>query len=180
MQSCCYDAISARGHHTSQLSLLPAMLRALVTLLVCLLPLVSAFALPQPGALAACRSAAPAISSAPARRRPAQLSKKRAAPRLRAWLSKRPGSGCALRWWLPARLVLIWTLGCARLPTVAHHVQKKATKGHNAYRPKKKRPSDIFRKPPSYPPIPDIPWYTKIDGLTQPASSSSSSAPASS
>ncbi len=34
---------------------------------------------------------------------------------------------------------------------VAHHVQKKATKGHNAFRPRKSRPSDINRKPPSYP-----------------------------
>ena len=91
------------------------MLRALVTLLVCLLPLVSAFS-PQAGALAACRSAAPAISSTPARRRPAQLSRKE--PRSAcAWLSKRPGSGCAVRWWLPARLVLTGTLRCARLPS---------------------------------------------------------------
>ena len=46
---------------------------------------------------------------------------------------------------------------------VAHHVQKKATRGHNAYRPKKSRPSDIYRKPPSYPAFPDIPWYTKLE-----------------
>ena len=45
---------------------------------------------------------------------------------------------------------------------VAHHVQKKATRAHNAYRPKKKRPSDIYRKPPSYPAMPDIPWMTKL------------------
>ena len=153
------------------------MLRALVTLLVCLLPLVSAFS-PQAGALAACRSAAPAISSTPARRRPAQLSRKRATQRLRlaqqkAWL------------WLRCALVVACATCtnrnaslCAPALTVAHHVQKKATKGHNAFRPKKKRPSDIFRKPPSYPPIPDIPWYTKLESLSQPASSSS--APASS
>ncbi len=46
---------------------------------------------------------------------------------------------------------------------MAHHVQKKATRAHNAFRPRKSRPSDIYRKPPSYPPLPDIPWYTKID-----------------
>ena len=46
---------------------------------------------------------------------------------------------------------------------VAHHVQKKATKGHNAYRPKKSRPSDIYRKPPDFPAMPDIPWYTKLE-----------------
>jgi hypothetical protein len=49
---------------------------------------------------------------------------------------------------------------------VAHHVQKKATRKHNAYRPKKSRASDIFRKPPSYPAMPDIPEWTKLDGLT--------------
>lgn len=42
-------------------------------------------------------------------------------------------------------------------------MQKKATKGHNAYRPRKSRPSDRNRKPPSYPTIPDIPWMTPID-----------------
>lgn len=47
--------------------------------------------------------------------------------------------------------------------TMAHHVQKKATRGHNAFRPKKKRPSDIYRKAPSYPAMPDIPWYTKLE-----------------
>ena len=47
---------------------------------------------------------------------------------------------------------------------VAHHVQKKATRGHNAYRPRKSRPSDIYRKPPSYPALPDLPVFTKIDG----------------
>jgi hypothetical protein len=49
---------------------------------------------------------------------------------------------------------------------VAHHVQKKATRKHNAMRPRKSRPSDINRKPPSYPAQPDIPWYTKIDTLS--------------
>jgi len=53
---------------------------------------------------------------------------------------------------------------------VAHHVQKKATRGHNAFRPKKSRPSDIYRKAPEYPAMPDIPWYTKIDSLSKPAS----------
>jgi len=89
----------------------------LLSLLVwacCLLPLASAFA--APGAIAACRSAAPAVS-------------------------------------------------------MAHHVQKKATRAHNAFRPKKSRPSDIYRKPPNYPAFPDIPWYTKIE-------TSSSAAPA--
>ena len=52
---------------------------------------------------------------------------------------------------------------CALLFAVAHHVQKKAARAHNAYRPRKSRPSDIYRKPPSYPAVPDIPWYTKLD-----------------
>merc|ERR1719159_1330673 len=47
--------------------------------------------------------------------------------------------------------------------TLAHHVQKKATKHHHHSRPKKSRPSDINRKAPEYPPIPDIPWMTKIE-----------------
>ena len=47
--------------------------------------------------------------------------------------------------------------------TLAHHVQKKATKHHDYSRPRKSRPSDINRKKPEYPPIPDIPWYTKIE-----------------
>ena len=47
---------------------------------------------------------------------------------------------------------------------MAHHVPKKATRGHNAYRPRKSRPSDIYRKPPSYPALPDLPVFTKIDG----------------
>ena len=36
--------------------------------------------------------------------------------------------------------------------------------------PKKSRPSDIYRKAPEYPAMPDIPWYTKIDSLSKPAS----------
>jgi len=48
----------------------------------------------------------------------------------------------------------------AEVPTMAHHVQKKATKHHHASRPRKSRPSDINRKPPNYPELPDIPWYT--------------------
>ena len=55
---------------------------------------------------------------------------------------------------------------------MAHHVQKKATRAHNAFRPRKTRPSDIFRKPPEYPAKPDIPWYTKLDGPSKAASSS--------
>jgi cytochrome b6-f complex iron-sulfur subunit len=47
--------------------------------------------------------------------------------------------------------------------TLAHHVQKKATKHHHHSRPRKSRPSDINRKAPEYPPIPDIPWMTKIE-----------------
>jgi methionine-R-sulfoxide reductase len=49
---------------------------------------------------------------------------------------------------------------------MAHHVQKKATKHHHHSRPRKTRPSDITRKKPEYPPIPDIPVWTKIDKLT--------------
>ena len=41
--------------------------------------------------------------------------------------------------------------------------QLKAAKKANRLRPKKSRPSDINRKAPEYPPIPDIPWMTKID-----------------
>ena len=48
---------------------------------------------------------------------------------------------------------------------MAHHVQKKATKGHNAFRPRKSRPSDIYRKAPSYPAMPDVPIMTKLDSL---------------
>jgi hypothetical protein len=55
----------------------------------------------------------------------------------------------------------------ASLPhAVAHHVQKKATRKHNAYRPRKSRPSDIFRTPPSYPAMPDIPVMTKLDSVS--------------
>jgi len=54
---------------------------------------------------------------------------------------------------------------CSRTSAVsmAHHVQKKAARAHNAFRPRKSRPSDIYRTPPSYPALPDIPWMTKID-----------------
>merc|ERR1719498_1023807 len=47
--------------------------------------------------------------------------------------------------------------------TLAHHVEKKATKHHHHSRPRKSRPSDINRKAPQYPPLPDIPWMTKIE-----------------
>ena len=50
--------------------------------------------------------------------------------------------------------------------TMAHHVMKKATRGHNAYRPRKSRASDRNRTPPSYPDIPDIPWMTPVDSLS--------------
>ena len=43
---------------------------------------------------------------------------------------------------------------------------KKATRGHNAYRPKKSRASDRNRTPPSYPAIPDVPWMVPIDSLS--------------
>merc|ERR1719247_3524389 len=46
--------------------------------------------------------------------------------------------------------------------TLAHHVQKKATKHHHHSRPRKSRPSDINRKAPVYPEIPDIPVYTVL------------------
>mmetsp|Transcript_29461 Transcript_29461/g.56964 ORF Transcript_29461/g.56964 Transcript_29461/m.56964 type:complete len:151 (+) Transcript_29461:115-567(+) len=46
--------------------------------------------------------------------------------------------------------------------TMAHHVQKKATKKHQATRPRKSRPSDITRKPPQSPQLPDQPWMTPI------------------
>ena len=59
---------------------------------------------------------------------------------------------------------------CLPACAVAHHVQKKATKKHQANRPKKSRPSDKYRTPPSYPPLPDVPWYTKIeDSKPEPA-----------
>jgi len=59
-------------------------------------------------------------------------------------------------------------LGHTGMPAIsmAHHVQKKATKKHQDRRPKKSRPSDINRKPPVYPPIPDIPDYTILDSET--------------
>jgi len=44
--------------------------------------------------------------------------------------------------------------------TMAHHVQKKATKHHEHSRPRKSRASDRNRTPPSYPAMPDIPWMT--------------------
>merc|ERR1719274_150152 len=50
----------------------------------------------------------------------------------------------------------------AEVPTMAHHVQKKATKHHHHSRPRKSRPSDINRKPPVYPELPDIPVYTVL------------------
>lgn len=46
--------------------------------------------------------------------------------------------------------------------SMAHHVQKKATKKHQANRPRKTRPSDINRKPVEYPAIPDIPWMSPV------------------
>merc|ERR1711924_497763 len=49
---------------------------------------------------------------------------------------------------------------------MAHHVQKKATKKHAATRPKKSRPSDKFRAPTNYPPVPEQAWMTKIDALS--------------
>ena len=118
------------------------MLRLVIALLVCLQPLVSAFAVP--GALTTSRSV-PAVSSAHRRRPP-----------------PRPA--------LCARSLTRRVLRRA----VAHHVQKKATRAHNAFRPRKSRPSDIYRKPPQYPPLPDIPWYTKLES----GSSSSSAAAA--
>ena len=50
--------------------------------------------------------------------------------------------------------------------SMAHHVQKKATKKHNAMRPRKSRASDRNRTPPSYPSVPDIPWMVPIDAPT--------------
>merc|ERR1719420_2859238 len=50
--------------------------------------------------------------------------------------------------------------------TLAHHVQKKATKHHEHSRPRKKRLSQLpasrggSRKPPVYPETPDVPWMT--------------------
>merc|ERR1719231_974276 len=49
---------------------------------------------------------------------------------------------------------------------MAHHVQKKATRGHNAFRPRKHRPSDINRKPTDYPEIPTRAWMTPISSLS--------------
>lgn len=51
--------------------------------------------------------------------------------------------------------------------SMAHHVQKKATRGHNAFRPRKSRPSDINRKAPEYPTIPDIPWMVPLESLSE-------------
>ena len=50
-------------------------------------------------------------------------------------------------------------------PSMAHHVQHKATKGHSKNRPKKSRPSDRNRKAPEYPAIPEQPWMTPVDSL---------------
>ena len=52
---------------------------------------------------------------------------------------------------------------------MAHHVQDKATKHHRNSRPKKSRLSDINRRPPIYPAIPDGPWYEQTSGLTGPS-----------
>merc|ERR1711957_366922 len=49
--------------------------------------------------------------------------------------------------------------------SMAHHVQKKATKHHEHTRPRKSRLSDINRTPPQYPPIPDTPWMTPTQSL---------------
>merc|ERR1719310_389132 len=46
--------------------------------------------------------------------------------------------------------------------SMAHHVQKKCTKKHNAMRPRKSRPSDRNRTPPNYPPIPQTPNFTLL------------------
>jgi hypothetical protein len=39
--------------------------------------------------------------------------------------------------------------------SMAHHVQDKGAKKHNSMRPRKHRLSDINRKPPSYPALPE-------------------------
>lgn len=49
---------------------------------------------------------------------------------------------------------------------MAHHVQKKGAAKHERYRPRKHRPSDINRKPPSYPELPTIDWMTKLESLS--------------
>ena len=58
---------------------------------------------------------------------------------------------------------LLTSLASTRLFAVAHHVELKATRKHNKNRPKKSRPSDIYRTPPSYPTLPDIPWMSKLE-----------------
>jgi hypothetical protein len=78
-------------------------------------------------------------------------------------------------WWYGTALVF-GVVGGYKVSALAHHVQKKATRKHNAYRPRKSRPSDINRTPTIYPPLPDIPWYTKLEstatGAAQPQSAS--------
>ena len=53
----------------------------------------------------------------------------------------------------------------------AKHAMKKATKGHNAYRPKKSRPSDRNRSPVVYPEIgakpPEFTVEVEGDGIAQ-------------
>mmetsp|Transcript_14671 Transcript_14671/g.42061 ORF Transcript_14671/g.42061 Transcript_14671/m.42061 type:complete len:149 (-) Transcript_14671:519-965(-) len=43
----------------------------------------------------------------------------------------------------------------ALAPAMAHHVNDKGAKKHNSCRPRKSRPSDRNRTPPSYPPLPE-------------------------
>jgi len=50
--------------------------------------------------------------------------------------------------------------------TMAHHVQKKATKKHQACRPRKSRESDRNRRPPQYPALPDQPWMTSTTAVS--------------
>ena len=56
--------------------------------------------------------------------------------------------------------------GRAAAVSMAHHVQKKATKHHASSRPKKSRLSDRNRRPPSYPSLPEKPWMTPVDSLS--------------
>ena len=56
--------------------------------------------------------------------------------------------------------------GRAAAVSMAHHVQKKATKHHASSRPKTSRLSDRNRRPPSYPSLPEKPWMTPVDSLS--------------
>ena len=75
------------------------------------------------------------------------------------------GSACAFVVRPPISAAQLTPRCRSDVPSMAHHVQHKATKGHSKNRPKKSRPSDRNRKAPEYPAIPEQPWMKPVDSL---------------